>query len=44
MILNNPSNPTGMMYSRKELEEIAKVCVEQDIYVICDEDLLSSGV
>ena len=37
MILNNPSNPTGMMYSRKELEEIAKVCVEQDIYVICDE-------
>ena len=37
MILNNPSNPTGMMYSRKELEEIAKVCVEQDIYVIYDE-------
>ena len=37
MILNNPSNPTGMMYSRKELEEIAKVCVEEDIYVISDE-------
>lgn len=37
MILNNPSNPTGMMYSRKELEEIAKVCVEKDIYVISDE-------
>ena len=30
MILNNPSNPTGMMYSRQELEAIAKVCVEQD--------------
>lgn len=37
MILNNPSNPTGMMYSRKDLEEIAKVCVEKDIYVISDE-------
>lgn len=37
MILNNPSNPTGMMYSRTELEEIAKVCVEKDIYVISDE-------
>ena len=37
MILNNPSNPTGMMYSRKEMEEIAKVCVEKDIYVISDE-------
>jgi len=37
MILNNPSNPTGMMYSRKELEAIAKVCVEADIYVISDE-------
>ena len=37
MILNNPSNPTGMMYSRQELEAIAKVCVEKDIYVIADE-------
>ena len=37
IILNNPSNPTGMMYSREELEAIAKVCVEKDIYVISDE-------
>jgi len=37
MILNNPSNPTGMMYSRSELEALAAVCVEQDIYVISDE-------
>ncbi len=37
MILNNPSNPTGMMYCRAELEEIAKLCVEKDIYVISDE-------
>lgn len=37
LILNNPSNPTGMVYSRQELEAIAKVCVEKDIYVISDE-------
>lgn len=37
LILNNPCNPTGMMYTREELEAIAKVCVEKDIYVISDE-------
>ncbi len=37
LILNNPSNPTGMMYSRQELEAIANICVEKDIYVISDE-------
>lgn len=37
LILNNPSNPTGMLYSGKELAAIAQVCVEKDIYVISDE-------
>lgn len=37
LILNNPSNPTGMMYGREELEAIAKVCVENELYVISDE-------
>ena len=37
LILNNPSNPTGMMYSREELEALAAVCTEADIYVISDE-------
>lgn len=37
LILNNPSNPTGMVYSRQELEAIARICVEKDIYVISDE-------
>ena len=37
LILNNPCNPTGMMYSRQELEALAKVCVEKDLYVISDE-------
>ena len=25
LVLNNPSNPTGMLYGREELKEIAKV-------------------
>ncbi|MCC8120991.1 MAG: pyridoxal phosphate-dependent aminotransferase, partial [Oscillospiraceae bacterium] len=37
LILNNPSNPTGMLYTKEELEPIAQVCVEQDLYVISDE-------
>ena len=36
-ILNTPSNPTGMIYSREELEEIAEVIVKNDIYVVADE-------
>lgn len=47
LILNNPSNPTGMVYSREELAAIARVCVEKDIYVISDEiyyGLLYDGV
>ena len=37
LILNSPSNPTGCVYSRKELEEIAAVCVKNGIFVISDE-------
>ena len=37
LILNNPSNPTGMMYNREELQAIADVCVENEIYVVDDE-------
>lgn len=36
-VLNSPNNPTGMLYTQKELEEIAKVIVEKDIYCISDE-------
>jgi len=37
LILNSPSNPAGSVYSRFELEEIAKVCVSKNIFVISDE-------
>ena len=37
LMLNSPSNPTGMIYSREHLEDIAKVCLDNDLYVIADE-------
>ncbi len=37
LILNNPSNPTGMVYSREELLALAQVCIEHDVYIISDE-------
>lgn len=37
LILNSPSNPTGSIYSKEELEEIAEVAVENEILVVSDE-------
>lgn len=37
VILNNPSNPTGMMYGKEELQAIADLCVKHDLYVVDDE-------
>ncbi|NBV41524.1 pyridoxal phosphate-dependent aminotransferase [bacterium] len=37
LILNSPSNPTGSVYTRRELEEIARIIVEHNILVISDE-------
>ncbi len=37
LILNNPHNPTGILYDESELEEIADVCRELNITVISDE-------
>ncbi len=37
IMINNPSNPTGMLYTREELEKIAEVCKKHDIYIISDE-------
>ena len=37
LILNSPSNPTGMIYNKEELEEIADYVVKNDIYVVADE-------
>lgn len=37
LILNNPSNPTGAAYQRHELEALADIVIEEDIFVIADE-------
>ena len=37
LVLVFPSNPTGVTYSREQLQAIADVCVEKDIWVLCDE-------
>ncbi len=37
LVLNYPCNPTGAAYAREELQEIADVCVREDLVVISDE-------
>ena len=37
LILAYPSNPTGAIMTKEDLEPIAKVCQEKDIFVISDE-------
>jgi aspartate aminotransferase len=37
LILNNPHNPTGIVYSKKELEKITEVCRKHNILVVADE-------
>lgn len=36
-VLNSPSNPTGMVYTRAELQALAEVIVDRDILVVADE-------
>jgi aspartate aminotransferase len=47
LILNSPSNPTGLTYDKKSLERIAEIAVKYNLYVISDEiyeKLLYDGV
>lgn len=47
LVLNSPSNPTGMVYSKEELEMVADVAIKHDLLVISDEiyeKLLYNGV
>lgn len=37
LVLNSPSNPTGMVYTEEELRAIADVAVKHGIYVVSDE-------
>ena len=37
LILNSPSNPTGVVYSEQEIEAMAKLAAERDVLVLTDE-------
>lgn len=37
LVLNNPHNPTGLVYSKQELEKIVEVCRKHNTLVLADE-------
>ena len=37
IILNTPSNPSGKVFTRQELEALASIAIEQDLFVFTDE-------
>jgi aminotransferase len=37
IILNSPSNPSGKVFSRSELEALAEIAIEHDLFVFTDE-------
>ena len=46
LVLNSPHNPTGKVFTRSELEQIAELCIEHDVIVFTDdiyEHILYSG-
>jgi cystathionine beta-lyase len=46
LLLCNPQNPGGMVWSREELEELTNICLENEILIVSDEihsDLVFQG-
>jgi aspartate aminotransferase len=37
VIINSPSNPTGVIYSPEELTELGNICLEKDVLIVSDE-------
>ncbi|GIN85695.1 aspartate aminotransferase [Heyndrickxia sporothermodurans] len=37
IIINSPSNPTGMLYTRDELSKLGEICLEHNVLIISDE-------
>ena len=37
LLINSPNNPTGVIYSRETLEDVAHVCRKHDLWLISDE-------
>ena len=37
ILICNPNNPTGYLYSRQELEQLRDIVLQHDLFLICDE-------
>lgn len=37
IIICNPNNPTGYLYSKEEIEELKALCIKHDLYLLSDE-------
>ncbi|UTR09662.1 pyridoxal phosphate-dependent aminotransferase [Evansella sp. LMS18] len=37
VIINSPSNPTGVMYTKEELQQIGEICLKHNILIVSDE-------
>lgn len=37
VIINSPSNPTGVLYTEKELFELGQVCLQKNVLIVSDE-------
>jgi aspartate aminotransferase len=37
IIICNPNNPTGYLYSKEEMEALKKICLQHDLYLFSDE-------
>jgi aspartate aminotransferase len=37
VIINSPSNPTGMLYTREELTALGEVCIKHNVLIVSDE-------
>lgn len=37
IVINTPNNPTGKVFTKAELEEIAALCIKWDTYAVADE-------
>lgn len=46
LLLASPANPVGRVFTREELTELARICLENHVFIICDEihwDLIMPG-
>ncbi len=37
IIINSPSNPTGVVYSKEELKALGEIAIKHDLYIVSDE-------